>query len=150
MYARSKTPIFNKPHPKHVHKNVSFLPPILLLSLQPYPPPRHLWQRQQRKRPPHDRAIRKRDPRIIATRGIVQVRQRPIRRGVVNPGREVFDKHIAGARARDRSYEQFPVALRVPVPCVERHAVGLGYRWVEGGLHVVDGLRDEVEFELGV
>jgi len=36
------------------------------------------------------------------------------------------------------------------VSCVERHAVGLGYRWVEGGLHVVDGLRDEVEPELGV
>ena len=68
-------------------------------------PPRHLWQRQQRKRAPHDRAIRKSDPRIIATRGIVQIRQRPIRRGIVNPAREVFNKHITGARACDRSYE---------------------------------------------
>lgn len=38
MYTRSKTPIFNKPHSKHMHKNVSLLPPTLLLSLQPYSP----------------------------------------------------------------------------------------------------------------
>ena len=55
-----------------------------------------------------------------------------------------------GRLTRDRGGEHLPVVFGVVVARVERDAVLVADGWVEGALHVVDGLRHEVERELAV
>lgn len=74
----------------------------------------------------------------------IQIRERRARRRLVDPLRQIVDKHIARLRRRDRRAEDLPIALSpIPITRVEGHAVGVLDGRVEGGLPVVDGLGHE-------
>ncbi len=86
----------------------------------------------------------------IARLGVIQIGKRAVGGRGVDPVRQQVDEHGLRGRGCDGRAPHLPVGFGVDVAGVERDAVGVGDGGVEGGLHVVDGLRDEVETEESV
>ena len=76
---------------------------------------------------------------------LVQIAKRSIRARVVEPIRQPVHEQPSGAWRTGSRGPHFPVAFRLRVTVVERHAEDLTDGRVPGGLHVVDRLRDDVE-----
>ena len=68
-----------------------------------------------------------------------------VSRGVVDPGNYIADEQRGGVGSGGGGGEHLLVIFSVVVAGVEGHAVLLGDGGVEGALHIVDGLGDEVE-----
>ena len=54
-------------------------------------------------------------------------------------------EHVGCVAGCDGGAEEFPHIFGVVVASIERDAESVGDGGVEGGLHIVDGLRDEVQ-----
>lgn len=82
--------------------------------------------------------------------GFVEVRERTIGVGGVEPGGEGVDEEATGGRVAGGGGPHLPVGLGVRVAGVERDAEELGDGRVPGGLHVEDARRHDVELEEAV
>lgn len=78
---------------------------------------------------------------------VEQIRERHVRRRIVQPVRERIDKQPPCARRASRRGPHLPVALGVGVPAVQRDPELLADLWVPAALHVVQGLVDDAEVE---
>jgi hypothetical protein len=113
-------------------------------------PPARPLQRQERKVPAHHRPRHEVDAGEAAVAlGVVQVRQRAVRRRLVDPARDVVEDQLARPGLRDGGRLELPVRLGVQVAAVERDAVALYDDGVVGRLVGVDAVRDEVAGAVG-
>jgi hypothetical protein len=75
------------------------------------------------------------------------IAKRCISTRLIHPSRQRLHKQFPRRRGTGRGGPHLPIALGPQPAIIERHAVSLGERGVEGGLHVVEGVWDDGEIK---
>jgi hypothetical protein len=128
----------------HIARDI-FSQPLRQIHFPDLPTSTSPLQRQKTKVRANNRSRRKRQagkPTIAL--GIIQIRQRAIRRRLVDPATDAVQDFLAHGGLGDGRGFEFPVRLGVEVARVEGQAVLLHYDGVVRRLIGVDVVRDEI------